>query len=405
MSEKLTMPRAIADCTHPGNAPKWARMAGPEQAYNQLVATGGLYPDPAQADAVALLQELHGKLTNYRPGKRGLFGRTAQAPKGLYLWGGVGRGKSLLMDLFYENAPLSPRRRVHFHEFMAETHERIAQWRAMSDSVRKRQPHLVRRAPIDDPLPHVARAAFQSAHLLCFDEFQVTDIADAMILGRFFDWLFRFGAVVVATSNRHPDDLYKDGLNRNVFLPSIDLLKAHMQVHELGAARDYRLDQLTGAKVYHHPLGRAADAAMDTAWERLTMAAQEERDELHVRGRTLLIPRAARGAARVSFTDLCASALGAEDFLTIARTYNTLFMDHIPALSPEKRNEAKRFVTLIDALYEHKTKFVCSADTSPQDLYPKGDGSFEFERTISRLMEMQSAEYLGEEHTHGEVAT
>ena len=379
-------------------------MAGPQNAYEKLVAEGKLYPDPAQADAVSWLQKLHEQLAKYRPGKRGIFGGSAKAPLGLYLWGGVGRGKSLLMDLFYETAPLAPRARVHFHEFMAETHERIAQWRAMSDSERKRQPHLVRRAPIDDPLPHVARAAFQSAHLLCFDEFQVTDIADAMILGRFFDWLFRFGAVVVATSNRHPDDLYKDGLNRNVFLPSIDLLKANMQVYELGAARDYRLDQLTGAKVYHHPLGTESDSAMDAAWARLTMAASEERDELHVRGRALVIPRAARGAARVNFADLCVSALGAEDYLAVARTYNTLFMDHIPALSPEKRNEARRFVTLVDALYEHKTKFVCSADAAPEDLYPKGDGAFEFERTTSRLMEMQSAEYLGEEHTSGEVS-
>ncbi len=378
---------------------------GPKHQYEKLIKRGELEHDAAQDAAVDLLQQLHHTLGKYTPGKKKLFGGPVPPPKGLYLWGGVGRGKSLLMDLFFEQAPMAKRRRVHFHEFMAETHEKIAEWRAMTDSVRKKQPHLVRKAELDDPLPHVAMATFQEANLLCFDEFQVTDIADAMILGRFSQSLFEFGTVIVATSNRHPDDLYKDGLNRQLFLPFIELIKTKLKVHELASERDYRLDQLTGAKVYHHPLGGEADRAMDTAWDRLIMGAKEQREELTVRGRRLVIPRAARGAARVTFKHLCADVLGAEDYLTIARNYNTLFMDHIPALSPEKRNEAKRFVTLIDALYEHKTKFVCSADASPQDLYPAGDGSFEFERTVSRLMEMQSADYLGQEHEHGEVSS
>ncbi len=380
-------------------------MAGPKFAYDDLIENGELYADRAQFQAVRLLQKLYGPLKSYVPRKKGFFGREKRPPQGIYMWGGVGRGKSLLMDLFYQTAPTPIRRRVHFHEFMAEIHEQIAAWRAMSNAERKRKPFLVRKADIDDPLPHVARATFQKAHLLCFDEFQVTDIADAMILGRFFESLFRFGTVIVATSNRHPDDLYKDGLNRQLFLPFIELLKQQLNVHELGAARDYRLDQLMGATVYHNPLGTEADAAMDAAWDRLTKATHEEQEELTIKGRHLAIPRAARGAARISFEALCKQALGAEDYLAVARNYNTLFMDGIPSLSPEKRNEAKRFVTLIDALYEHKTKFVCSADASPQDLYPKGDGSFEFERTTSRLMEMQSAEYLGSEHGHGKVSS
>ena len=373
-------------------------MRGPLDQYNALVADGTLDADAEQAAAVQALEQLHGQLKDYSPGPKGLFRTRATPPQGLYMWGGVGRGKSLLMDLFFEAAPVAARRRVHFHEFMAETHERIARWRAMDDASRKKHPARVRKAKLDDPIPHVANATFMNAHLLCFDEFQVTDIADAMLLGRFFEALFEFGVVAIATSNRHPTDLYKDGLNRQLFLPFIDLLQENMQVHELEAARDYRLDQLSGAPVYHFPLGPEADTAMDKAWSRLISGAPEQGEILTVRGRQLPVERAARGAARETFEALCSRALGAEDYLAIARNYNTLFMDRIPQLSPEKRNEAKRFVTLIDALYEHKTKFVCSADASPQDLYPAGDGAFEFERTTSRLMEMQSADYLGQEH-------
>lgn len=364
---------------------------GPLARYEALVAAGALAPDPAQGAAMARLDALSAALSR----KPRLFERTAP-PKGIYLWGGVGRGKSLLMDVFFNNTPATPKRRVHFHEFMAETHERIAAFRALPEPARRRQKGVSRAAP-DDPIAPTARAVADEARLLCFDELQVTDIADATILGRLFEALFRNGVCVVATSNRRPDDLYKDGLNRQLFTPAIRLLERHLDVIEVGAARDYRLDRLMSARVWHAPLGPEADAAMDAAWTSLICGATERTETLAVKGRAVTAPRTARGAARFSFDALCARPLGAADYLAIVGRYDTLFVDRIPRLSPAMRNEAKRFVTLIDAVYETRTRLVASADAEPSALYAQGDGAFEFQRTASRLAEMSSSDYLRRE--------
>lgn len=369
-------------------------MRGPLPRYRALVETGALHDDPRQEAAAARLQQLEDELSS----PRGLLGFLAPPtpPKGVYLWGPVGRGKSLLMDIFFNNSSAAPKRRVHFHEFMAETHARIAEFRALDEKERKRRRGVNAKAP-DDPMPPVAADIAREAHLLCFDEFQVTDIADAMILGRLFDALFAERVVVVATSNRHPDDLYTDGINRQLFLPFIAELKARLDIVELDAARDYRLARLSGAPVYYAPLGPDADRAMDAAWAGIICGAQERQESLRVAGRSVRVPRAARDAARYDFKELCAEALGASDFIAIARHYSTVFVDRIPRMTAAMRNEAKRFATLIDALYETRTKLVCSADGEPSELYPAGDGAFEFERTASRLMEMRSQSYLAAE--------
>ncbi len=371
-------------------------MRGPLQRYRALVEQGALDADPAQEAAAARLQDLHDALT----GNGSLFGKLfngKREPRGVYLWGGVGRGKSLLMDLFFNNTPFAPKRRAHFHEFMADIHERIAAFRALDERERRKRNGLNKKAP-DDPIAPVAHDIARAAKLLCFDEFQVADIADASILGRLFEALFAEGVIVVATSNRRPDDLYKDGLNRQRFLPFIDLLKSKLDILELEAARDYRLARLSGAPVYYAPLGPQADAAMDAAWSRMICGAHEREERVEVKGRILTVSRAARGAARFSFDELCARPLGAADYIALNRRYGTLFLDRIPVMDPAMRNEAKRFVTLIDAIYEARTKLVCSADAEPDGLYPDGDGAFEFARTASRLMEMRSAGYLGAEH-------
>jgi cell division protein ZapE len=369
-------------------------MRGPLPRYRALVEAGLLADDPRQEAVAAHLQQLENDLACARPTLPFLSRRTT--PKGVYLWGPVGRGKSLLMDIFFNNSRVLPKRRAHFHEFMAETHARIAEFRALDEKARKRRPGVNLKAP-DDPMPPVAAALAREARLLCFDEFQVTDIADAMILGRLFDALFDEGVTIVATSNRRPDDLYKDGLNRQLFLPFIAELKARLAVVELAAACDYRLARLSGAPVYYSPLGDDADRAMDAAWEGIICGAQEREDTLEVGGRELVVPRAARDAARFSFEDLCVKPLGASDYLAIARHYGTVFVDRIPVMNVAMRNEAKRFATLIDALYEARAKLVCSAASEPQTLYVAGDGAFEFERTASRLMEMRSQSYLAAE--------
>lgn len=365
---------------------------GPLARYNKLVKTGALEDDSAQAEAVAALQRLHDRAIPYLR-RRDAFIFRPKRPRGLYLWGGVGRGKTLLMDLFFNNTDAPSKRRVHFHEFMSETHDRIAAWRASDEKTRRRHQAVNRKSP-DDPMPPVAHDIANDARLLCFDEFHVTDIADAMILGRLFTALFEEGVIVVATSNRTPDDLYRDGLNRQLFLPFIDLLKNQMDVLELRAAQDYRLAKLEQGPVYFHPLGRAADDAMDKAWQAMISGAVERSDEISVKGRTLKAPRCARGATRFTFAELCEQPLGAADYLALIRRYGALYLDHIPVMGPDKRNEAKRFVTLIDTLYDARAKLVCSADGPPEALYLAGDGSFEFERTTSRLMEMRTAEYL-----------
>lgn len=375
-------------------------MRGPLPEYRALIEQGALHADPAQEAAAERLQALETDLAEARAGALArFFGARPNSVKGVYLWGAVGRGKSLLMDIFFNHSAAMPKRRVHYHEFMTEAHQRIADYRALDLKEKKRRPGVNPKYP-DDPMPPVAYALADDARLLCLDEFQVSDIADAMILGRLFEALFRRGVTLVATSNRPPDDLYKDGINRQLFLPFIDMLKARLDIVELVAARDYRLEKLAGAPVYYAPLDPEADKAMDRAWGRYISGASEHEDRLEVQGRSVPVPRAARGAARFDFSDLCAKPLGAADYLAIANRYGTVFLDRIPRMHAEMRNEARRFVNLIDAIYDARVKLVCSADGEPDDLYPSGDGAFEFERTASRLMEMRSAGYLAAEHEH-----
>jgi cell division protein ZapE len=347
-------------------------------AYRARVAAGALSTDAAQESAAARLDALAAALKAWKP--RGLFGKSA-TPRGLYLWGPVGRGKSMLMDMFFDAAPVKPKRRVHFHEFMLAQH-------AFMREARKRG------AEQDSLIADAARAVAGRARLLCFDEFAVTDIADAMILGRLFERLLALDVVVVATSNRPPADLYRNGLNRQLFLPFIAMLESALDVVEIAAARDYRLERLMAAPVYYAPLGPAAEDAMDKAWMRLTMGASPHPVTLDVQGRTLAIARTAAGCARVTFDELCARPLGAADYLELAERFHTVLLENVPRLTPAMREEAARFRTLVDALYEAKTKVVITADAAPQDLYPAGDQSFEFERTASRLMEMRSQAYL-----------
>ena len=362
--------------------------------YEARIAEGLLDADPAQAEAAARLDALATALAGKR--KRGWFSKPAPVT-GLYLWGGVGRGKSMLMDLFFEAAPVTLKRRVHFHEFMGGVHDMLGEWRSMDERARKRSEWHVRGAG-DDPIAPAAKRIASGANLLCFDEFQVTQIADAMILSRLFDALFGAGVTVVATSNRHPDDLYADGINRPLFLPFVGLLKSRCEIFELRSDRDYRLDRLSEAPVWYAPLDAASDAALDRAWDRLTLGAQPQHCTLTVKGRKLEVSREAAGVARFTFNELCARPLGARDYHTIGANFHTVILADIPLLSPEKRNEAARFVTLIDELYEAKVKLVASAAAEPDALYPAGDGSFEFQRTASRLHEMRSTEYFAEEH-------
>lgn len=371
-------------------------MKTPISLWRARVSSGELTADPDQERAAHALTDVFVRLKPWKPGKKPLFGKTKPAPTGLYLWGGVGRGKSMLMDLFFDLAPVKAKRRVHFHQFMQDVHDRIGEWRALKPNQRKRRADYVRGAG-DDPIPPVARALAKQARLLAFDEFQVSDIADAMILGRLFDHMFDEGVVVVATSNRHPDDLYKQGINRQLFEPFIDLFKTRLDLLHLDGGVDYRLEQLQAAPVYYSPLGVEAEKAMDEAWVRLTQGAKAQSCVLTIQGRELRVEQEAAGVARFGFDALCARALGAADYLMIASRFHTILLDDVPVLTSDKRNEAKRFVILIDALYEAKTKLVMSAEAEPDALYPKGDGVFEFERTASRLMEMRSQEYLAAE--------
>ncbi|BDX00996.1 cell division protein ZapE [Maricaulis maris] len=378
-------------------------MTTPLSVLRQRIEAGALSPDPEQARAAQTLTDLAARLDAWRPDRKKLFGKADPAPRGLYLWGGVGRGKSMLMDLFVEHAPIEPKRRAHFHEFMQDVHARITEWRKLTPAERRKRPEHVRGAD-DDPIPPVAKAIAAKARLLAFDEFQVSDIADASILGRLFEQFFLRGVVVVATSNRHPDDLYRNGLNRQRFLPVIEMLKARLDVMELDGGTDFRLRQLEAAPVYYAPLTADAELSMDKAWERLTSGAVPQHCVIDVKGRDLEVHREAAGVARFSFSELCARPLGAADYLAIAERFHTVLLEFVPKLSPEKRNEAKRFVTLIDALYEARTKLVMSADAEPVDLYPAGDGAFEFERTASRLMEMRTRDYLAAERREQDQA-
>ena len=388
---------------------------GPVAEYHRLKEEGEIRPDEDQERVVTRLQRLYNELEGYPEiGGHGsgltiktwrlaqLFRKSgpSKAPQGVYLVGGVGRSKSMLMDLFYEVAPLKSKKRVHFHEFMLDVHARMKVWRGLSG---KERAALGGRASEDDPIPPVARQIAAEATLLCFDEFQVTDIADAMVLGRLFKELLERGVIIVSTSNRPPDDLYKDGLNRQLFLPFIEMIKSTFDVMTLDGPTDYRYDRLKGVQTYYTPVNRETTDKLSAAFFRLTDRDVENRDkvpsaELTVQGRTLFVPKSARGVAVFSFKRLCANPLGAADYLAIARAYHTVIMVAIPQLDKNKRNEAKRFVTFIDAIYEHGVKFLCSAEVAPEDLYPAGDGAFEFERTVSRLMEMQSEEYLARGH-------
>jgi cell division protein ZapE len=353
-------------------------MTSPLAAYQRRLAAGDITPDPSQDEAARRLDELADQLKRWNP--EAWLSRKA-APRGLYIWGPVGRGKSMLMDLFFEEAPVKKKRRVHFHEFMLERHAFLREARA-------------RGVGADQLVAQAAKEVADEARLLCFDELQVTDIADAMILGRLFERLFAEEVVIVATSNRPPDDLYKNGLNRQFFLPFIGLIKDKLETIQLAGPRDYRLEQLMAAPVYYAPLGPAADESMDRAWTRLTLGAAPHSVMLDVNGRALKVERQAAGVARLSFDELCARPLGAADYIEIAERFHTVLLEHIPKLTPSAREEAARFRTLIDALYEAKVKLIASAESEPTALYPAGDQSFEFERTASRLMEMRSQNYL-----------
>jgi len=347
-------------------------------AYEARLKGGALIADPAQAALAARLDVLSAELERWTP--NALFGRKA-APRGLYIFGPVGRGKSMLMDLFFDAAPVKKKSRVHFHEFMLARHAFLRDARARGVDAN----HLIAQA---------AKEVSDEARLLCFDEFAVTDIADAMILGRLFERLFASDVVIVATSNRAPEELYKNGLNRQLFVPFIDMIRAKMDVVELAAAKDYRLERLMAAPVYYAPLGPAASESLDAAWARLTHGAAPHAVTLDVNGRAFVAERQAAGVARFSFEELCDRPLGAADYLEIAERFHTVILENVPKLTPDRREQAARFRILIDALYEAKTKLVMSAEAQPGALYPEGAQSFEFERTVSRLMEMRSQEYL-----------
>ena len=342
------------------------------ERYAHLVTSGELVPDPAQEAVLPEFERIRAALA--MPAKKSWFRKAPQSPRGLYLWGGVGRGKSMLMDMFVETLDV-PNRRVHFHAFMQEIHVGM---------------HKARAKGTEDALAPVARAVVDQVRLLAFDEMQISDITDAMIVGRLFDALFAAGVIVVTTSNRVPDDLYKDGLNRQLFLPFIAHIKDRMVVHEMVSPTDYRQDKLAGSPVFFTPLNDATRAEITRVWGKLTDHHAAPPLELHVNKRKVDIPAFHNGVARASFYDLCGKPLGPADYLALAGAARVLVLENIPQLSRSNFNEAKRFVILIDALYEAGVRLICSAAAKPEYLYVEGEGTFEFERTASRLREMQS---------------
>jgi cell division protein ZapE len=360
-------------------------------AYRERLARGDILPDAAQAAALEALARLEADLDSAGEPGFSLFGRKPKGQRGVYLWGPVGRGKSMLMDLFFESAPVARKRRVHFHVFMAEVHVLVRQWREGDADARKA---VFGQHRGDDPIPPVAEVIAARARLLCFDELQVSDITDAMILGRLFEALFALGVTLVATSNRPPDDLYRNGINRQLFVPFIDMLKARMDVVSVKGPKDFRLDRLRTARLWLAPNDPDNARTFEALWADMLDGAPETGATLEVLGRKLHLPRAAGGLLRSSFASLCLSALGPQDYLAVAARFHTVFIEDIPRLTPDRRDAAKRFVTLIDALYEARAKLVALADAEPAQLYPEGDGAFEFERTASRLEEMRSADWL-----------
>jgi cell division protein ZapE len=371
--------------------------------YEALIASGAIEADAAQREVAGAFGDLEQKLSHYKPArKQGLLGRLFGdkdngSPRGLYVHGEVGRGKTMLMDLFFQACPVEHKRRAHFHEFMAEVHERIYGFR---------QEIARGEIPDGDVIALTANAIFEQAWLLCFDEFHVTDIADAMILGRLFARLFELGTVVVATSNVAPEDLYKGGLNRALFLPFIAQIEEHMSVLRLDARTDFRLEKLAGVKMWLVPADAAAAAALEKSWAKMTGNAPCRPRDISIKGRTLHVPCSSHGVARFSFAELCEQPLAASDYLRLARDYHTLMIDRIPVMDYPERNAAKRFITLIDTLYDNGVKLMASAAADPLSLYLASDGveANEFKRTSSRLIEMGSESYLARPHGHKDSA-
>jgi cell division protein ZapE len=370
--------------------------------YAARVAAGKIERDVAQLAIVERLAKLEKELAEHRLARKSsslgwLFAaraRERQLVKGVYIYGEVGRGKTMLMDLFFDASPVIRKRRVHFHEFMADVHERIYAFR---------QKAKAGEGSNGDPIQLAAAAIAEETWLLCFDEFHVTDIADAMILGRLFKRLFELGVVVVATSNVPPSELYKDGLNRALFLPFIAMIEEHMDVMQLAARTDFRLQKLAGAPVWYVPADAAAERALDAAWRRLTAGHSGVECDLKMKGRILRVPCAVMGVARFSFHELCEQPLAGVDYLKIAHEFHTVVLDAIPIMDYDRRNEAKRFIILIDTFYDNAVKLVASAAAEPDELYRAGEGfeAYEFKRTASRLIEMRSEAYLALPHGHG----
>jgi len=374
--------------------------------YDSLVEAGEITRDPAQALAVDRLADLEQRLGEHRLARKSsslgwMFGarEKRKAPiKGLYIYGDVGRGKTMLMDMFFASSTIGRKRRAHFHAFMADVHERVRVLR-----------HKLKMGEIsgEDPIRLTAQEIADETWLLCFDEFHVTDIADAMILGRLFTRLFELGVVLVATSNVAPQDLYKDGLNRALFLPFIALLEQNVELERLDARTDYRMEKLSGLPVWYAPADEDAEVALDNAWQKLTGTFGGEPEDIDGGGRKVRVPEAAMGVARFTFHQLCEQPLGAGDYLRIGQEFHTLLIDRIPAMTYDTRNAAKRFIILIDTLYDNHVKLIASAATEPVDLYKADEGfeAFEFQRTVSRLIEMRSDEYLAKPHGRGAVDT
>ena len=371
--------------------------------YQALVSSGAIEPDEAQAVVADAFAALERRLATYKPARKAgllirLFADKDEGPpRGLYIHGEVGRGKTMLMDLFFQHSAVALKRRAHFHEFMADVHERIYGFR-----------QAIARGEIadGDVIALTAGAIFDEAWLLCFDEFHVTDIADAMILGRLFARLFELGTVVVATSNVAPEDLYKGGLNRALFLPFIAQIADHMNVLRLDARTDFRLEKLAGARMWLVPPDHEADAALDKAWAKMTGNAPCSPRDIPIKGRTLHVPCSAHGVARFSFADLCEKPLAASDYIRLARDYHTILVDRIPVMDLGERNAAKRFISLIDTLYDNGVKLMASAEADPVSLYlaTEGNEANEFKRTSSRLIEMSSESYLRLPHGHKDSA-